>query len=117
MVLDVSCSVLDIQNWQKEIRVREAVDKRSELNDYDSEVRLVAERVCNGMDALCADESESSPEPLRWSMHGGPGTGETVIQMIKGEFFEHVWKWNIGETFPFVALQAVVADVFFRGHN
>ena len=47
---------------------------------------------------------------LRWSMHGGPGTGEThVIQIVKEELFDKLLKWNIGEQVQIVALQAVMA--------
>ena len=55
---------------------------------------------------------DSFPEPLRWSMHGGPGTGEThVIKIVKEELLEKVLKWNIGVKFQIVALHAVMADL------
>ena len=51
-------------------------------------------------------------EPLRWSMHGGPGTGKThVIKVIKEELFGEVLGWHIGNEFNIVALQAVMADM------
>ena len=51
-------------------------------------------------------------EPLRWSMHGGPGTGKThVINILKKELFETVLKWNVGVDFQIVALQATMADL------
>ena len=56
--------------------------------------------------------SNSLPEPLRWSMHGGPGTGQThVINIIKESLVEKVLKWNPGVKVQIVALQAVTADL------
>ena len=55
---------------------------------------------------------DTSQEPLRWAMHGGPGTGKThVIKIIKEELFEKVLKWNTSVEFQIVALQAVMADL------
>ena len=51
-------------------------------------------------------------EPLRWSMHGGPGTGKThVIKIIKEELFGKILGWHIGMEYNIVALQAVMADL------
>ena len=50
-------------------------------------------------------------EPLRWLVHGGPGTGKShVILQIK-ELFEHVLHWDIGVHFQIGALQAVTAGL------
>ena len=52
-------------------------------------VKKVAERVCMDIYALVTGDYESLPEPLRWSMHGGPGTGKThLINIIKEQLFE-----------------------------
>ena len=68
--------------------------------------------MCLEKAALQTGDYEALPEPLRWSMHGGPGTGKThVIKIIKEELFETVLKWNIGVKFQIVALQAVMADL------
>ena len=61
---------------------------------------------------VVSGDYDSLPEPIRWSMHGGPGTGKThVIKIIKEELFEKVLKWNIGVICKIVALQAVMADL------
>ena len=61
----------------KEIRDREGPDRRKVLNDSQFEVvKKVADRVCDEMDVLVSGDHDSLPEPLRWSMHGGPGTGK-----------------------------------------
>ena len=64
------------------------------------------------MDALVRNDFSTIGEPLRWSMHGGPGTGKThVIKILKEELSGKVLKWNIAVEFQVVALQAVMADL------
>ena len=68
----------DTYIWLREIRVREEDKKGEVLKDSKFEVvRLVATRMCTDMDALATDIYEQYPEPLRWRMHGGPGTEKT----------------------------------------
>ena len=75
-------------------------------------VKRVADRVMDEMRAVSKQNFHSIGEPLRWSMHGGPGTGKThVIQLLKEELFGQVLKWNIGVEFQIVAFQAVMADL------
>ena len=87
-------------------------------NSNDSQfaiVKLVAERISQEMPALATDDYTTFPEPLRWSMHGGPGTGQThVIHITKESLFEEVSKSDVGVNCLIVALQAVMAD-FFSG--
>ena len=55
---------------------------------------------------------DTTKEPLRWAMHGGPGTGKThVTKTIKEELFGNVLKWNASVEYQIVALQAVMADL------
>ena len=55
---------------------------------------------------------EDLPEPLRWCVHGGPGTGKThIIKIIKEELFGQVLGWNIGLEYNIIAFQAVMADL------
>ena len=72
--------------------MREGLDKRKVMNEFKFEVvKKVAECICDELDALATTNYDSLPEPLRWSTHGGPGTGEThVIIIIKEELFEKV---------------------------
>ena len=110
---DTICYVHDIRNCLKEIRELVGPNQRKVLDDSQFEVvKKVADRVCAEMDVLVSGDYDSLPEPLRWSMHGGPGTGEIhVIKIIKEELFEKVLKWNIGVKCQVVALQAVMADL------
>ena len=60
------------------------------LNDSQYEVvKKVAKRVRLEFRACAGGASfDDIGEPLRWSMHGGPGTGKThVIKIIKEELF------------------------------
>ena len=75
-------------------------------------VEQIATRICEEMEAVATGDFESLGEPLRWTMHGGPGTGKThVITTIKEELFQKVLQWTIGNEFQVVALQIVMADL------
>ena len=99
---DTECSVDDIKKCLAEIRECIGPDDRKVLNASQFEVaKKFAERVCTEEAVLETGDYDALPEPLRWSMHGDPGTGKThVIKTIKEEPFETVLKWNIGVKFP-----------------
>ena len=73
-------------------------------------VEKVAQRVMHELHAT-ADEDVDFGEPLRWLIHGGPGTGKThiITAAIVKELFTKILKWNIGVEYHVVALQAVMA--------
>ena len=51
-------------------------------------------------------------DPLRWVLHGGPGTGKThAIRLLQTELFEQILGWQSGVHFQTAALQAVTADM------
>ena len=52
-------------------------------------------------------------EPIRWLIHGSPGTGKTkyVVQKTKEEVYQRVLKWDVGVNYQIVALQAVMAEL------
>ena len=51
-------------------------------------------------------------EPLRWSMHGGPGTGRQIsLNRLKLDCLQKFSQYNIAEDFGVVALQAAMADL------
>ena len=57
-----------------------------------------------------ANGSHDFGEPLRWLIHGGPGTGKShVIKQVK-ELVRDVLHWDMGVEYQVVALQAVMAD-------
>ena len=51
--------------------------------------------------------------PLRWVVHGGPGTGKShvVRDVIKAELFNQILHWQQGLDYQVIALQAVMADL------
>ena len=61
-----------------------------------------------------AAEGTASVEPLRWAVHGGPGTGKShvlnVLNLIRKELFEETLGWKQGDEFQVVTLQAVMAN-------
>ena len=53
------------------------------------------------------------PDPLRWLLHGKPGTGKShvVKDVIKEELFDQVLQWKQGLDYQTMALQAVMANL------
>ena len=56
-------------------------------------------------------EEAATNEPLRWALHGGPGTGKSyTLNLMRKELFEGVLGWRQGSEFQIVTLQAVMAN-------
>lgn len=108
-----NCNEGQIRRWLREIKKREVKGWRVLNKTQYLVVKKVAKRICLEYRALCGGmRFEDLPEPLRWSMHGGPGTGKThVIKILKEELFGQVLGWNIGMEFNIIAFQAVMADL------
>ena len=49
-------------------------------------------------------------DPLRWLVHGGPGTGKSHVILQVKELFRDVLHWQTGVEYQVVALQAVMAS-------
>ena len=92
----------------KQVKGRRVLNK-----DQYAVVELVAKRVCAEMKAVTETGDYSAlGEPLRWCVHGGPGTGKShVIKILKEELFGQILGWNMGVEFQIVAFQAVMADL------
>ena len=100
-----------IETWLRELKNRTDENGRPLANkkQYDA-VGLVAERVIQELRATAGTASAATSEPLRWCVHGGPGTGKShVIKLLK-ELFTTVLNWDMGVQFQVVALQAVMAE-------
>ena len=86
---------------------------RSYVNEKQFQaVAKVAQRVIEELPyrtGSCPKESQ----PLRWVVHGGPGTGKTLVvkDVIKEELFNQVLGWQQGLDYQVIALQAVMADL------
>ena len=56
-------------------------------------------------------EGAEGVEPLRWALHGGPGTGKSyVLNRLREELFQDILGWKQGDEFQVVTLQAVMAN-------
>ena len=102
----------DVDRWLAKIRYRTTEEGRQWLNEEQYQmVEEVASRVKKELVAEGAEQGDPG-EPLRWLMHGGPGTGKShVIRVIKDELFGRVLGWQIGVNYQVVALQAVMAEM------
>lgn len=59
------------------------------------------------------DPKRHHVEPLRWSLHGGPGTGKPrALRVINEQVSEEVLPWDMGIELRTVALQSAMADLF-----
>eukprot|EP00434_Breviolum_minutum_P017382 symbB.v1.2.015349.t1/scaffold1094.1/size138377/14 len=74
--------------------------------------RKVAERVLTEMDEDSHQQAtQEVSEPLRWALHGGPGTGKSyTLNLVRKELFEEILGWQQGIHFQVVTLQAVMAE-------
>ena len=83
----------EIRKWKEDIKDRRGEGGRLLLNALQYEmVERVADQVCVERRARATNHYDNV-QPLRWSMHGGPGTGKShVINICKKELFETVLK-------------------------
>ena len=50
-------------------------------------------------------------DPLRWVLHGGPGTGKSyTLNLIRKGLFEETLGWQQGVEYQVVTFQAVMAE-------
>ena len=104
----------DVQEWLDALKVRSRKDGRLFVNAKQFEaVAHVAHQVQKELPGRRISVVPKSAEPLRWVVHGGPGTGKShvVKDVIKDELFDQVCHWQQGLDYQVVALQAVMADL------
>lgn len=59
----------------------------------------------------CGGSADTNTEPLRWVLHGGPGTGKSYgVNLLRKALFEEKLGWMHGKQFQILAYQAVNAD-------
>ena len=76
-------------------------------------LRHVAERVLqeNSTGQDVGATADAGDEPMRWAVHGGPGTGKShVLRVLRTELFENLLGWRHGIEFKILTLQAVMAE-------
>ena len=101
---------------------QEIVNITAVKNNVEEWARGVAQDGCNAKQAeVCRkvasqvvqeifSENPRVLEPLRWAVHGGPGTGKShVLNRLRKELFEDILGWKQGDEFQVVTLQAVMA--------
>ena len=102
----------DVARWLTDIKVERNGEGKLLLNA--GQYKMVEKVAARVMEELDADDrpGEGAGEPLRWMLHGGPGTGKShVIKVVKERLFQGILKWDMGLQFQIVALQAVMADL------
>ena len=103
-----------VKAWLKDVATRRGVDGRAFLNpeqlSFAQKVaeRVVAEEECGEGEQL---RQVGKTDPLRWALHGGPGTGKShTLRVVREELFDQVLGWQQGVQYKVVAFQAVMAD-------
>ncbi|CAE7375727.1 unnamed protein product [Symbiodinium microadriaticum] len=97
----------------KQLRKRTAEDGRRICNaQQHGFLSRVIERVVQEMRTGEMHSGSREEDPLRWVLHGGPGTGKThAIKLLRTELFEGILGWQAGVHFQTTALQAVTSDM------
>ena len=99
-------SVADVDTWLAALPHRKDDKGRPRVNAEQLQaVHVVATRVKEQIPNPC------SGEPLRWLLHGGPGTGKSHVIKLVQELFHEVLEWKPGVQYQAAALQAVTADL------
>ena len=80
-------TIKEAQAWLQKLKVRKNMEGKLVANaEQFAAVKLVVNRVIREIEYL-TEQRESPGEPLRWLVHGGPGTGKShVIKLIKHFF-------------------------------
>ena len=102
-----------VDEWLTALQSRRRKNGRPFVNAKQFEaVSKVAKRCMQELPNRTGKYSPSTP-PLRWVLHGGPGTGKShvVKDVIVKELFEQILHWQQGLDFETIALQAVMADL------
>ena len=89
-----------IDRWSSTVADGKCNRKQAEL----------CQRVAQQVRAELLAEDGASPQPLRWVVHGGPGTGKShTLKLIRRELFEGIAGRTHGSQYHVVTLQAVMA--------
>ena len=92
----VSATARDVQIWLDKKKTEINEEGKQVLNkEQFKAVQKVAKRVIQEL-RHAANGKVDFGEPLRWLVHGGPGTGKShVVQQVK-ELFKDDLKWQTG---------------------
>ena len=99
-VLDITKVKGCVAEWVEDVQAR-----------CNAEQALFCKTVAQQVRAQLNGQDAATDEPLRWALHGGPGTGKSyTLNLIRKELFEEVLEWKQGSEFQIVTLQAVMAN-------
>ena len=106
----VGATAQNVEIWLTKKKIELNEDGSLVVNaEQFSALEKVAKRVMQEL-RQAANGDIDFGEPLRWLIHGGPGTGKShVIKQVK-LLFSQVLHWEMGVEYQVVALQAVMAD-------
>ena len=104
-------AVAKVRGWVRDVRQH----CKTEQHDF---LTRVANRVATELvkAQVYGGPIGDADEPLRWVLHGGPGTGKsyavslTPCALLKEELFQNFQGWQHGVEFEVVSLQASMAD-------
>ena len=83
----------------------------TQINGCNAKQAEVCRKVASQVVQEILSENPGVLEPLRWAVHGGPGTGKSyVLNRLRKELFEDILGWKQGDEFQVVTLQAVMAN-------
>ena len=100
-----------MEQWLTKKRTERNSGNRLVLNtEQFKAVDIVAQRITQELQHA-GDEQRDFGDPLRWLIHGGPGTGKSHVTKQINQLFAEVMHWNMGVEYQVVALQAVMADL------
>ena len=113
---DFENALQDIDAWLARLATP-SMSRHAEATQCNERQLAFLERVAHRVkDDLCADHaddshSRSSHPPLRWALHGGPGTGKSyTLRCLRKELFIEILGWKPNVQFKFLTFQAVMAD-------
>ena len=112
--VDASPTVAIATSSEQEQKIEEWVRSldTSKCNAEQKEFcQRIAARVQTELRQERFEEAAEMSEPLRWALHGGPGTGKSyTLNLVRKELFEGILGWEQGVHFQVVTLQAVMAE-------
>ena len=99
--VQLSETLRKLDAWSQDLREGKCNSQQAEF----------CRRIVEQMKAEMQSAEGATPEPLRWALHGGPGTGKShTLKLIREELFEQIAGWTRGSQYQIVTLQAVMAN-------
>ena len=94
-----------VRSWMAELATKDACN--AEQRSFCARARVLQE-----LHDRQLEPGQPWSKPLRWVLHGGPGTGKShTLKMLRRELFEETLGWTHGVHFQVVSFQAVMAEL------